>query len=138
MISAECIAKTGYLDEGFFMYFEDVEYCHRMCRTGFKVFHNPAASAVHLRGGSSSVKKNIATKKRLPKYYYQSRCRFYYKKYGYLGLFTTNIFWYLGRGVSLTRQFMGRKDKSALKSQWKDIWSNFFNPLGPYSHPGKR
>lgn len=138
MISSECIAKVGYLDEGFFMYFEDVEYCDRMRRTGFKVFHNPTASAVHLRGGSSSVKKNIARKKRLPKYYYQSRSRFYFKKYGYLGLFTANMFWYFGRGVSLCRQWMGRKDKAALEGQWKDIWANFSSPLAPYSHPGER
>ena len=138
MISSECIAEVGYLDEGFFMYYEDVEYCYRMRESGFKVFYNPSASAVHLRGGSSSVKKNIAAKKRLPKYYYQSRCRFYFKKYGYLGLFAANMLWYLGRSVALCRQFMGRKDKSGLESQWKDIWSNFSCPLGPYSHPGKR
>jgi GT2 family glycosyltransferase len=138
MISAECLEEVGLLDEGYFMYFEDVEYCYRAQKHNYKVFHEPSACAVHLRGGSSSVKANIAKRKRLPKYFYQSRTRFYYQKYGLIGLFSANVCWYLGRGVSLMRQLLGGNDFAAIENQWKDIWLNFSQPLGAYSHPEKR
>lgn len=138
MISADCLKEVGLLDEGYFMYFEDVEYCYRAQKHNYKVFHEPFARAVHLRGGSSSVKANIAKRKRLPKYFYQSRTRFYYQKCGLIGLLSANVFWYLGRGVSLMRELTGRKDFAAIEKQWKDIWLNFSQPLGAYSHPEKR
>lgn len=138
MISHECINRVGLLDEGYFMYFEDVEYCLRTARNQYRIFHEPSASAVHLRGGSSSVKKNARLKKRLPKYYYESRARFYYQKSGLLGLLAANIAWYLGTAVSILRQLAGRKDKKTIKRQWYDIWANFTSPLGSYTHPEKK
>jgi hypothetical protein len=41
------------LDEGFFFYGEDIEFCHRIHRRGFSIRYDPVASIVHLGGGSS-------------------------------------------------------------------------------------
>jgi GT2 family glycosyltransferase len=135
LIKDEMIKSSGSLDDGYFMYFEDAELCYRACRAGWKVIHNPQARIVHLRGGSSPVKQNARLKQRLPDYYYKSRSRFFYQLYGRSGLIAANIFWTFGRLISKCRQIMGRKDKQAIDSQWKDIWINCLQPLEPYTHP---
>ncbi|MFA7420472.1 MAG: glycosyltransferase family 2 protein [Melioribacteraceae bacterium] len=44
---------VGLLDERFFFYYEETEYCYRYTNAGGKVYYFPLASIVHL-GGSSS------------------------------------------------------------------------------------
>lgn len=127
--------QIGLLDDGYFMYFEDVEFCFRARKAGWGIVHNPAARVVHLRGGSSPVKERTRLRKRLPRYFYESRTRFFFQLYGWHGLTVTNLTWWLGRLVSLTRQLFGRSDKAAIDRQWLDIWTNWLHPLKPYTPP---
>ena len=46
---------TGALDEGYFMYYEDVDYCRRMHDAGWEVVATPAVEVVHTRGRGSSA-----------------------------------------------------------------------------------
>lgn len=135
LVKDKVFQQIGLLDEGYFMYFEDVEFCHRARKSGWKIVHNPAARVVHLRGGSSPVKEQTRMKKRIAKYFYESRTRFYYQTYGWLGLTSANLLWWLGRIVSGTRQLLGRSDKAANQRQWLDIWTNWRNPLKHYELP---
>ena len=135
LIKDELFKRIGLLDEGYFMYFEDVEFCHRASRAGWTIVHNPEARVVHLRGGSSSVKNQTKLKKRVPRYFYASRTRYYYQTYGWLGLTSANLLWWTGRTISKARQMMGRSDKASIEGQWLDIWTNWLNPLKPYPVP---
>ncbi|HET8568498.1 MAG TPA: glycosyltransferase family 2 protein [Candidatus Limnocylindria bacterium] len=45
--------RVGSLDEGFFMYWEDADWCRRARAEGYRVYTVPAARVVHLQGGSS-------------------------------------------------------------------------------------
>lgn len=56
-IKRQVVDKIGYLDEGIFMYGEDVEYCLRAQRAGFKVGWTDQAQIIHLGGGSSDDPK---------------------------------------------------------------------------------
>jgi GT2 family glycosyltransferase len=135
LINDGVFQQVGLLDEGYFMYFEDVEFCHRARLAGWTIIHNPLARVVHLRGGSSSVKEQARIKKRVPKYFYASRTRYFYQTYGWLGLTSANLLWWLGRIVSGTRQLLGRHDKAVVEGQWLDIWTNWLNPLEPKTVP---
>ncbi len=53
MVRTELLRQLGGLDEGFFMYFEDVDLCLRIHRQGYRVYHLAEAEIVHLVGGSS-------------------------------------------------------------------------------------
>ena len=136
LIKEEVIQEVGLMDEKYFMYFEDAEFCHRARRAGWKIVNQPRARVVHLRGGSSPVKANTKQKKRLPRYYYESRTLYFYQTYGWLGLTLANISWETGRLISKTRQLLGRSDKAAVECQWRDIWVNWLSPLAAYTHPG--
>ena len=52
LVRRAAIEKVGPMDEGFFLYYEDVEWCHRMRDAGWNVLIEPTATCVHARGGS--------------------------------------------------------------------------------------
>ncbi|PIZ48611.1 hypothetical protein COY29_03355 [Candidatus Woesebacteria bacterium CG_4_10_14_0_2_um_filter_39_14] len=56
LIPKKVLAKVGLLDERFFMYFEDLDYCRRVRKAGFKVYYLPEAEFIHFHGQSG---KNI-------------------------------------------------------------------------------
>ena len=136
LIRRQVFEDIGLLDEEFFMYFEDVDFCKRAREAGWNIIHNPEAHVVHLRGGSSPVKSQAAKKKRLPRYFYESRSRYYHKHFGRFGLFRANIYWHLGWLVAMGRNLFNRNyQPNICEKQWRDIWTNFCNPAAPYIHP---
>lgn len=44
--------EIGLLDERFFMYCEDLDWCHRMKGTGWKIYYLPRAEVIHYRSQS--------------------------------------------------------------------------------------
>ena len=52
----EIIQDVGYLDEDYFMYCEDVDYCYRIKKSGWKIYYIPDSSLIHYKG--ESTKKN--------------------------------------------------------------------------------
>jgi len=133
LVRAEVFRQVGLLDEGYFMYAEDMEFSHRVRKAGWDIVHNPEARVVHMPASSSTIKEVIQKKERIPKYIFESRARYYYQVYGWLGLTSANLLWWLGRLISKTRQLLGRSDKAANDKQWLDIWTNWLNPLKPYT-----
>jgi len=51
-VRREAIRQVGPMDEGFFMFNEDVDWCRRMNQAGWKVTYVPKARAVHHVGAS--------------------------------------------------------------------------------------
>lgn len=43
----EAIADVGPMDERYFLYWEDLDWCYRMRRSGWRVFYVPEARAIH-------------------------------------------------------------------------------------------
>jgi N-acetylglucosaminyl-diphospho-decaprenol L-rhamnosyltransferase len=54
---AEAIGEVGLLDEGYWLYMEDLDWCHRFWDAGWKVFYEPAGTALHVKGGSSAGRR---------------------------------------------------------------------------------
>jgi GT2 family glycosyltransferase len=54
---SEAIAEVGLLDEGYWLYMEDLDWCHRFWDAGWKVFYEPAGVALHVKGASSGKRR---------------------------------------------------------------------------------
>ena len=136
MVKAEVFNTVGLLDDGYFMYFEDVQFCHRAKQSGWEIMYEPSAHVVHLRGGSSPLKAQAKLRKRLPRYFYESRTRYFFQLYGRSGLFLANLLWTLGWIISSLRSMVSASYTSdTSEKQWRDIWINVLNPEKPYIHP---
>ena len=54
------LAKVGSLDEGYFMYWEDADWCKRAREDALRIVFEPALEAIHYQG-TSSASRPIAT-----------------------------------------------------------------------------
>jgi len=54
MVRREALEQVGGLDEDFFIYGEDNDWCRRFHRAGWQVMYYPGAEAIHFGGASSS------------------------------------------------------------------------------------
>lgn len=129
LIRGDVIHQVGVLDAGYFMYFDDIDYCRRARNAGWGILHWPAAHVVHLRGKSGPVKEMLAKRGRRPAYFYESRNRYFGKFYGRLGLWLTNLLWEAGRLVAWCRELVGNKPPHTCEREARDIWTNAVNPL---------
>lgn len=77
LVRREAFEDVGGLDESYFMYAEEVDWCYAMRAKGWQVWYQPAAKVIHLGGGSS---RNRRTQREGD--LYRSRVRFFRKHYG--------------------------------------------------------
>ncbi|GHD98579.1 glycosyl transferase [Defluviimonas sp. 20V17] len=130
LLRKEMVAAIGPMDEGYFLYFEDTEYCLRARRAGWRIAYIPQARAVHFRGGSAPVKTLARERKRLPGYYYASRARFLRQAHGRAGLWAANLMWHLGRALAQVRRVAGKAVPAPNAREARDIWINAFRHSG--------
>jgi GT2 family glycosyltransferase len=53
----DAVREVGLLDEGYWLYMEDLDWCHRFWDAGWRVFYEPAGTALHVKGGSSGARR---------------------------------------------------------------------------------
>jgi len=53
----DAVRQVGLLDEGYWLYMEDLDWCRRFWQAGWKVFYEPAGVALHVKGGSSAGRR---------------------------------------------------------------------------------
>ena len=103
-VRREVIEQIGAFDEGYFLYFEETDFCLRAQRAGWSCWHVPQAEVVHLEGASTGI--NVPAQRR-PAYWYASRRRFFLKAYGVGGLLAADLLWAIGRCSLLLRRGLG-------------------------------
>src|SRR4030042_2091204 len=77
LVRRQAFEEVGGLDEGYFMYSEEVDWCYSMREHGWQVWYQPDAKVIHVGGGSSQL--------RMPQReadLYRSLVRFFRKSYG--------------------------------------------------------
>ena len=58
-IPRSVLSQVGYLDERFFMYYEDIEFCRRLKKANLPVIYLPVAKVMHLHGASGKFKSHL-------------------------------------------------------------------------------
>ncbi|NET57416.1 MAG: glycosyltransferase family 2 protein [Symploca sp. SIO2E6] len=137
LIRREVMEQIGLMDEGYFMYYDDVDYSRTARNAGWKILHWPEARIVHLRGGSGKVKEAIAKRKRPRPYLYASRTRYFTKFYSPVGVWIANLCWLTGRTISLGRELVRNKEPHTCEYTAQDNWMNWRNPMKAPVLPGK-
>lgn len=61
LVRGEAVEQVGMMDEGFFMYAEETDWCYRFRRAGWKIVYAPQGQIVHLGGKSSEKVKSEMT-----------------------------------------------------------------------------
>ncbi|MGH7213838.1 MAG: glycosyltransferase family 2 protein, partial [Tepidisphaeraceae bacterium] len=95
-VRREVFERIGLLDDGYFMYFEEADFCLRARRAGFRVWYVPGPKIVHLVGQSSGVTGTKKVAKRRPKYWFDSRHRYFLRNHGLVVTLLADVAWGAG------------------------------------------
>lgn len=82
MIRRDALKEVGLMDERFFLYFEDVDWCYRMKKGGWKVYYLPEARMIHHHQRHSA--KGVLNKTKL---YHLTSMLHFYAKWGNVAFF---------------------------------------------------
>ncbi|HEY9757192.1 MAG TPA: glycosyltransferase family 2 protein [Oculatellaceae cyanobacterium] len=93
MLRKEVINQVGVLDEGFFMLFEEVDWCYRIKKAGWEIWFAPASKVTHHYGQSIKqvkVKMILSSHRGLYRFWrkHYRGDRWYLDAFAYLGLMT--------------------------------------------------
>ncbi len=83
MVRRDALDQVGLLDEDYFLFLEETDWCYRMKRAGWKIYHVPHAQVYHFQGKSSEKEKERARVE-----YFRSRYYFFKKNRG-------NVQWFI-------------------------------------------
>lgn len=76
LLRRQAYEAAGRFDAGYFMYFEEMDFCLRLARAGWRVVYDPLAEVTHMIGGST---RSAPYRKVLN--HHRSALRFYRRRY---------------------------------------------------------
>ena len=82
MIRPEVLTTIGCLDENFFLYYEETEFCYRARQAGFPTWYVPESRVMHIIGKSTNVDDETRLSRRLPGYWFDSRRQYFASTHG--------------------------------------------------------
>jgi GT2 family glycosyltransferase len=101
----------GLLDENYFMYFEEVDFCFRARRAGWPCWYVPSSRVVHLVGRSSGMTGRDSYRKRRPRYWFEARRYYFLKHLGRLRTLFADLAWSLGfLSLRIRKHLQGKPD----------------------------
>ena len=126
IIRSAVFESVGLMDEGYFMYFEEVDFCYRARCAGWPCWYVPAAHVVHLVGQSSGVTNPSAAQRRRPSYWFRARRRYFLNNHGRVATVLADLAWSLGHASYRLRRLVQRKPDTDPKwLLWDFIRFNF-------------
>lgn len=128
-IRRSALDRTGPLDASFFFYGEDIEFCHRFHRCGYRVHYDPTVAITHI-GGSSSDPTRVPTKQRSI-YMWQARYMVQKKCYGSLAAWMVRAADILAFGLRKTKMFLSGKRRTETYKTVSDALVLLLKPLRP-------
>ena len=82
LIRPAVLESIGGMDENYFLYFEETDFCYRARKAGFATWYVPESRVMHIQGQSTTVTDATRGPQRLPSYWFESRKRYFAMTYG--------------------------------------------------------
>lgn len=114
LVRREAMDDVGLLDEGYWLYMEDLDWCFRFRQAGWTVWYDGRVSVLHVKGGTSVYARRRARHRALRQNvaFHRSMARFYRRFYaGRNGLFDAVIYAAIGvkLAISVLRSSVARR-----------------------------
>lgn len=117
IVRREVFETAGLMDEDYFMYYEEMDFCLQANKAGWSCWYVPQSRVVHLVGQSSGVTDTKRPPKRQPQYLFDSRRRYFIKNYGWLYAALADHAWASGFSLWRVRRVLqGRPDPDPPKA----------------------
>lgn len=116
LVRREALHQVGFLDEQYFMYSEEPDWCQRMSQVGWEIWYTPEAHITHYGGQSTRQRRH-----EMMVMLYRSKVRFFMKHRGraYAMLFCT-LLWVVLRFKQLV-SYLRKPTEQVHWISWKDL-----------------
>lgn len=109
IIRSEVFSKIGLLDDKYFMYYEETDFCLRAAKAGWPTWYVPTSKIIHIVGQASGVTGTKRNAKPRPGYWFESRHRYFRTHYGALKGIWADLLWAGGFAVhTIVRKLRGK------------------------------
>jgi N-acetylglucosaminyl-diphospho-decaprenol L-rhamnosyltransferase len=120
LIRTKVLEEIGGLDAAYFLYYEETDFCLQAMRAGWECWYVPESRVVHLVGKSSGVTNIINASRRLPRYWYDSRRRYFQKNHGRLYALLAEGIWQTGHALWRIRNVVQRRKSNTPAARLRD------------------
>lgn len=121
LVRREVFEKVGLFDEGYFLYYEEMDFCLAAQRAGWTCWYVPDSHVIHLVGQASGVTDPYAKPKRRPSYWFDARRRFFVKNYGWMRAALADAAWMAGYVLWQIRRVLERRPNTDPPCLFRDF-----------------
>ena len=93
MIRRAVFDSIGLLDEGYFLYFEEVDFAQRAAKAGWQCWIEPRSQVVHYQARATGLEGPRSTERPRPTYWFESRRRYFIKHHGRAYAMAADALW---------------------------------------------
>jgi GT2 family glycosyltransferase len=127
LVRREALEAIGGLDEEYFLYYEETDFCLKARRAGFTCWYVPDSRVVHITGQSTGVTNETNVPRRFPAYWFESRRRFFLKNHGVGYAAVTDLAYALASGLGCVKALIKRENAKERANFVYDVLR--FSPL---------
>lgn len=124
LIRREVFEQVGLMDEAYFLYYEEIDFCLQAKKAGWNCWYVPESRVVHLVGQSSGIDSAKTKKNRLPQYWFESRQRYFLKNHGWLYTAAVDLVWALCHSLWQIRRSLQNKPDTDPPQLLQDFIAN--------------
>lgn len=131
MVRREVFEQVGLMDEEYFLYYEETDFCLQARRAGFTCWYVPQSRVMHVAGQSTGVTDRTGPPRRRPRYLFDSRRRYFVKNHGRLYAALADAAWLSGLASFRAREIIQRSARIDPPRLWRDSLVNsvFLRPF---------
>lgn len=105
------LQATDLMDESYFLYFEETDFCRSARQRGWDCWYLPGACVMHIAGQSTGLTGSRL--KRVPQYWFQARRRYFIVNHGQAYAIVADLSWLAGHLVwRALRRFRSRRESN--------------------------
>ena len=129
LIRRQVFEQIGLFDEGFFLYFEETDFCHSARRAGWKTFYVADAPVTHLGSASTGL---ADPSRRLPRYWFDSRHRYLVKHHGRAYAALCDGAFVAGTALWRIKEYLLRRDRKERPHLIRDMLASSVRDLADW------
>jgi hypothetical protein len=112
LIRTSVFRDIGLMDEDYFLYYEETDFCRRGLEHGWSCWYVPQSRIIHLVGKSTGVTDAAGKVRRRAPYWFQSRRRYFIKHHGVMYAALADAALGAGTALSMLRNAIQGRDSS--------------------------
>jgi len=122
IVRREVFEDVGLMDQSYFLYYEETDYCLVAKRAGWSCWYVPEARVVHVAGQSTGVTVRDEGPRRLPDYWFESRRRYFMKNHGVAYAVAADVAHLTGLAFDRARTKVRPREDQAPPHMLRDLW----------------